>query len=179
MVEPRQIAIFGMESTGKTALAQRLAAHFGEPWAEEFVREFWHLRDGRITGEDLGTIALGQIANEDRALAGARRAVFFDTTLLACVVWDDLLFPGDCPPWVRAEAERRARQVDLWLLCDTDLPFEPDPVRCFPDAEGRERGRRLCRDALVSRGLPLVDITGAGVEREARAIAAVEAIFPR
>ncbi len=79
---PLRIVVFGTESTGKTTLAQALAAHFREPWSPEFVREFWDLKAGKISGADLGTIALGQMANEDRAAARARRAVFLDTDLL-------------------------------------------------------------------------------------------------
>ena len=174
---PKRIVLFGTESTGKTTLAQRLAAHFGEPWSDEFVREFWEIRGGKITAEDLGTIALGQLANEDRAIAAARRAVFFDTDLLTCTLWDDVLFPGACPPWVRTEAEERAREVALWLLCDTDVPFEPDPQRSFPDAASRARGRELWRAALVSRGLPFVEIRGDWPARARTAIAAVEQVL--
>ena len=175
----KRVVVFGTESTGKTTLAQRLAAHFEEPWAEEFVREFWELRGGEITGEDLGTIALGQIANEDLAVASARRVVFFDTDLITCTLWDDVLFPGACPPWVRVEAEERARGVALWLLCDTDVPFEPDPQRSFPDAAGRARGRALWRDALAKRGLLWVEISGGWEERERMAFAAVEGLLGR
>lgn len=173
----KRIAVFGTESTGKTTLAQKLAAHFGEPWAPEFVREFWDMKDGQITAEDLGTIALGQIANEDHAVARARRVAFFDTDLLTCTLWNDWLFPGACPPWVRAEAEARARGVALWLLCDTDIPWAADPQRSFPDAASRERGRNLWRETLVSRGLPFVEISGDGLTRERAAIAAVERVL--
>jgi HTH-type transcriptional repressor of NAD biosynthesis genes len=173
MPEPLRIAIFGAESTGKTALATALAAHFGEPWSPEFVRGFWETHGGVITPADLDAIARGQIAGEDAAAARARRVVFHDTELLTCVLWDDLLFPGACPPWVRTEAETRARGVALWLLCDTDLPWRSDPQRCFPDAVGRAMCRHLWREAMETRGLPFVDITGAGPEREASARAAV------
>src|SRR6185503_15796959 len=105
----KRIVVFGTESTGKTTLTQKLAAHFREPWSAEFVREFWDLHNGVITAVDLGTIALGQIANEDRATAAAKRVVFCDTDLLTCTLWDDVLFPGECPPWVRAEAEERIK----------------------------------------------------------------------
>jgi HTH-type transcriptional repressor of NAD biosynthesis genes len=174
---PKRVVVFGTESTGKTTLAQKLAAHFGEPWSPEFVREFWDLHGGKITPVDLGTIALGQVANEDLAVARARRVVFFDTDLLTCTLWDDVLFPGDCPRWVRIEAEERARGVALWLLCDTDIPFVPDPQRCFPDDAGRSKGRQLWRDALEKRRLPFVEIRGSGPGREAAAIAAVEKIL--
>lgn len=173
----RRVVLFGTESTGKTTLAQKLSVHFCAPWSPEFVREFWDLRGGKITAEDLGTIALGQMANEDLAASRARRVAFFDTELLTCTLWDDVLFPGRCPPWVRAEAERRARGMTLWLLCDTDIPFVPDPQRSFPDEAGRATGRRLWREALEKRGLPYVEITGDWAAREAKAIAAVEKIL--
>lgn len=174
MSDVKRIVVFGTESTGKTVLAQRLAEHFGEPWAPEFVREFWELRDGKIAAEDLGTIALGQMANEEHARAQARRAVFFDTELLTCTLWNDALFPGQCPAWVRDEAEERARSVTLWLLCDTDVPFEPDPQRSFPDVAARARARLIWREALERRALPFVEIRGAWAERERAAIAAAE-----
>ena len=177
MTALKRIVVFGTESTGKTTLAQKLAAHFGEPWSPEFVREFWDLKDGKITAEDLGTIALGQIANEDHAVARAKRAVFCDTDLLTCTLWDDWLFPGACPEWVRAEAEHRARGTTLWLLCDTDIPWAPDPQRSFPDEAGRERGRKLWRETLVSRNLPFAEIRGDWATRERTAFAAVERVL--
>ena len=173
----KRVVLFGTESTGKTTLAEKLSAHFGEPWAPEFVREYWDLKDGRIAAGDLGTIALGQIANEDRAVARARRVVFCDTELLTCTLWNDWLFPGACPPWVRAEAEARARGVALWLLCDTDIPWAADPQRSFPDVASRERGRKLWRETLVERALPFVEIGGDMATRERIAIAAVETLL--
>jgi len=173
----KRIVVFGPESTGKTTLAKRLAVRFDEPWAEEFVREFWEAKDGKIGPHDLGTIALGQMANEDRATAGAIQAVILDTDLLTCVLWDDLLFPGHCPPWVRAEAEERARATTLFLLCDTDAAWAADPQRCFPDEAGRAMCRRIWREAVESRGLPCVEITGDWAEREATAVAAVERVL--
>jgi HTH-type transcriptional regulator, transcriptional repressor of NAD biosynthesis genes len=177
MASVARIALFGTESTGKTSLAQRLAEHFGEPWAPEFVREFWEARGGAITATDLDAIARGQIANEEAAMARAGRRVFCDTELLTCMLWNDLLFPGACPAWVRLEAERRARHYALYLLCDADVPFAPDPQRCFPDAISRERARTIWRQALVARGLPFVEVRGEWPERERTAITAVERVL--
>lgn len=171
---PKRFVVFGTESTGKTTLAQALAAHFGEPWAPEYVREFWDAHGGVIRATDLDAIGRGQIANEERALAQARRAVFFDTDLLTCTLWNDWLFPGECPAWERAEVERRSRAVSLYLLCDTDIPWAPDPQRSFPDATSRARARGIWRAALESRGLPFAEIAGRGAARERAAIAAVE-----
>ena len=177
MPEPCRIAVFGTESTGKTSLAQRLAQHFAEPWAPEYVREYWDRQSGRIGAEDLDAIARGQVANEERAAAQARRALFCDTELITCTLWNDLLFPGACPGWVRLEAELRARQFGIYLLCDTDVPFAPDPQRCFPDDASRARARDVWRNALVRRGLPFAEIRGEWGEREAAAIGAVERLL--
>lgn len=177
MTAPRRITIFGTESTGKTTLAQRLAAHFGEPWSAEYVREFWDTHDAKIAAEDLDAIARGQIANEEAAAARARRVMFCDTDLLTCLIWDDLLFPGKCPGWVRTEAERRARGMALYLVCAADVPFEPDPQRCFPDEAERQRMSQVWTAALRARGLPFVEIRGDWPRREAAAIAAVERVL--
>jgi NadR type nicotinamide-nucleotide adenylyltransferase len=173
----QRIAVFGPESTGKTTLARQLAGHFGETWAPEFVRAFWDSRGGQITAVDLDAIARGQIEGEDAAAARAKNLMFCDTELLTCVLWDDLLFPGACPAWVRSEAERRARTYALYLFCETDLPFEPDPQRCFPDEAGRAEGRRLWRETLATRGLPVVEVRGSGEARVSAAMAAVAALL--
>jgi NadR type nicotinamide-nucleotide adenylyltransferase len=176
-VSALRVAVFGPESTGKTSLAEKLAARFGEPWAPEYVRRFWDERGGRVTADDLDAIARGQIAAEEDAASRARRVVFCDTELLTNVLWADLLFPQKCPAWVRERAGERARRYAVYLLCGTDIAFEPDPQRCFPDEAGRQMCMRLWRGTLLSRGLPVVEIAGDWPEREARAVAAVEAIL--
>jgi HTH-type transcriptional repressor of NAD biosynthesis genes len=177
MPDVKRIAIFGTESTGKTSLAERLAQHFGEPWSREFAREFWDTHDGKISATDLDVIGHGQVANEESAAAQAKRVVFCDTDLITCTLWNDALFPGACPAWVRDQADERAKRFALYLLCDADVPFVPDPQRCFPDEESREHARTLWRDALVARDLPFVEITGKWDERERAAIAAVEKLL--
>lgn len=170
----KRVVLFGTESTGKSALAEALADHFGEPWAPEFVRAFWDRHDGAISAADLPTIARGQIANEESAAQAAKQLLFCDTDLLMNVRWADELFPGRCPDWVRHAAARRAQRYALYLYCAPDLPWEPDPQRSFPDPEGWQMSADRCRSMLVSGDLPFVDITGAGAARLERAIAAVE-----
>lgn len=172
-----RIAVFGTESTGKTWLTRRLAEHFRAPWSAEFAREFWEQRQGQITREDLDAIARGQIAGEEAAAAQAQRVVFADTELITCTIWDDLLFPGACPAWVRPAAAERARGFALYLLCDADVPFVPDPQRCFPEAAARERARQFWRDALGAHAVPFVEIQGDWPIRERMAMAAVERVL--
>ena len=177
MREVIRIAIFGTESTGKTSLTERLALHFAAPWSREFAREFWDTHAGRITAQDLDAIGRGQMANEERAAAAADRVVFCDTELITCTLWNDLLFPGACPAWVRQQAEERARRFALYLLCDADVEFVADPQRCFPDASARKEANLNWRHALVARGLTFVEIRGGWPERERTAITAVEKVL--
>lgn len=172
-----RIAVFGTESTGKTTLAQQLARHFDAPWAGEYVRAFWHAHAGHIEAADLARIAQGQIANEEAAAARSNGLLICDTDLITNTLWADLLFPGRCPAWVRAAAQRRSRNYALYLLCDTDIAFVDDGLRSFPDAADRERCRRIWRDALVAHDLPFSDIRGTFNQRLTSAVAAVEGIL--
>ena len=180
---PLRVVLFGAESTGKSTLAEGLAARFRAPWSPEYVREYWDSHDGVIAAADLDAIARGQRAGEDsarsRAEASGARVVFHDTDLLTCVLWDDLLFPGACPDWVRGEAAARARATDLFLFCDTDLPWAPDPQRCFPDEEGRAMCRRVFLAKLEATGARWTRVHGSTADREARAVAAVGLLLNR
>lgn len=182
-MKPLRVVLFGAESTGKSTLAERLAVRFHAPWSTEYVREYWDTHGGVITAGDLDAIARGQVAAEDevvaRALATGARVAFHDTDLLTCTIWDDLLFPGACPEWVRTEAARRARATDLYFFCDTDLPWVPDPQRCFPDEAGRAMSRRVFLETLEKTGARWVRVWGDEAEREGRAVAAVELLLNR
>jgi len=173
MSDVARIAVYGPESTGKTRLAESLAARFGTAWVPEYSREFWDAR-GSIGLEDMLPIAREQWRREDAVAAGARRPIFCDTEALTTMLWSDVLY-GACPDELRREAERRCRGYALYLLLDIDVPFEPDPQRCFPDEAGRQMCMRVWRGALEARGLPFTLIRGGWAEREAQAVAAVEA----
>ena len=173
----KRIVIYGAESTGKSTLAEKLAKHFGEPCVPEYVREFWDAHEGMIMAEDLGTIARVQMETEDEAARRAQRVLFCDTDLLTNVLWADLLYGGQCPDWVRTEADTRCQGYDLYLLCDTDIAFAADPQRSFPDPEGREMCRQLWRQTLIARDLPFVELRGDYAAREQRAIEAVARVL--
>jgi nicotinamide riboside kinase len=172
MSGPLRIAVYGPESTGKTQLAEKLAAHFGAPLVAEYAREFWD-RHGVITLEDIPGIAREQWRREDEAAAKADRLVISDTEALTTVLWSDLLY-GTCPDDIRRGAEKRAKNYALYLLLDIDVPFAPDPQRCFPDPADREKGMRIWRGALERRQLPHELIQGNWAEREAAAITAIQ-----
>lgn len=102
--------------------------------------------------------------------------VICDTEALTTMLWSDLLY-GGCSDELRHGAEARCKNYARYLLCDIDLPFTPDPQRCFPAVADRERCWRLWREALISRRRPFVKISGGWAEREKGAIDAVEKLM--
>ena len=163
--------MYGPESTGKTALAERLARHFSAPLVAEYARERWDAQ-GTLSYEDMMPVAREQWRREDQAAGGTERLVICDTDALTTMLWSDLLY-GATPEELRRGAEKRCRNYALYLLLDVDVPFAPDPQRCFPDPADREKAMRVWRGALERRGLPYVLIQGEWAVREKRAVAAV------
>ena len=177
----KRIAVYGPESTGKTELAARLAAHFGAPLVAEYARERWDAQ-GVLTLEDMLPVAQEQWRREDAAVAQCHvigdmaKPVICDTDALTTMLWSDLLY-GTTPEELRRGAEQRCKYYALYLLLDIDVAFAPDPQRCFPDPADREKAMRIWRGALERRRLPFVRIHGSWAEREQRAIAAVRDVM--
>lgn len=126
----RRIAITGPESTGKSVLAEQLAAHYSTRWVPEFAREYLDNLGRPYEEADLLSIAEGQLAAEERAEKEASRILFCDTELTVIKIWSEVKY-GRCDDRIlKLQASRR---YDLYLLCDIDLPWTYDPLREHPD----------------------------------------------
>lgn len=170
---PRRVVLTGSESTGKTTLAADLARHYHALWVPEYVRTYAAWKRAPLDAGDVEPIALGQIAVQDAALMRAGRLLLLDTDLLSTAVFADHYY-RNCPLWIGQAV--LARRADLYLLCDIDLPWAPDPRRDRPD--NREEMQELFREALGSRGFPVASIHGEWRERFREACAAIDAILP-
>lgn len=168
----KKIVVIGPESTGKSTLSESLAKHYDTAWCPEYAREYLLKNGKEYTFEDLLTIAKGQVAGEEACAPKARHGLLFiDTDMYVMKVWSEFVF-GQCSDWILDQVV--ARSYDLYLLCNTDLPWVKDELREYPDLESRERLYRIYKDIMINQSTPWVEISGDYEERLQKAVAAVE-----
>ena len=164
----RRVTLFGAESTGKTTLAQRLAASLGTLCAPEHGRAHDRARGERAWAEaDFDTIAARHVAIREAVARRAGPVLVEDTDPLLTAVWQEMLL-GTRPGWADA-----APLADLYLLCGADAPFVQDGTRHFGAAEARVEFAKRCEAILAERGARVVRLRGSWAEREATALAAI------
>lgn len=166
----RTICLHGPESTGKSTLAPRLAAHLGGEVVEEYGREYAEARGIEFTMRDLVEIARTHDAGVQTMLATGIEPLILDTDPLMTAVWADMLF-GARDPWFDAWEGT----ADLYLLFDIDLPWVADGTRMFGTAELRRRFFDLSRAELERCGVRWALVSGDGEARWASVLRAVEA----
>jgi NadR type nicotinamide-nucleotide adenylyltransferase len=170
----KKIVVIGPESTGKSTLCQDLASRYGTAWVPEFAREFLNKNGNHYQYDDLLTVAKGQIQGEEDIVAAGeitRSHLFIDTDMYVMKVWCEFVF-GKCHQWIIDQIV--ARRYDLYLLCNTDLPWVSDPLREYPDLESREKLFHMYKDILVNQRTPWVEISGKEKKRFHLAVEAVE-----
>lgn len=175
-----KIVLFGPESTGKTVLAQKLAAHFHTLWVPEFARAYLDIkRDiydpfGRRSEEicqpqDIPSIVIGQIAQEQSIAAQAKDLIFCDTNPLQTKVYNNYYFSRN-DEWLEQTVQQL--DYDLYLLTSIDIPWIADGQRDRPD--DRTTLFNLFHKELVSRNLPHHIIQGTYDARLSQAIEMTE-----
>ena len=123
---PKIIVITGAESTGKSALTETLAKHFGVPFIPEIAREYIENLNRKYGYNDVEIIAKKQVDLLNRLSQSDQPFLFVDTWLIITKIWFEVVF-NKVPEWI--EKEIAETKIDLFLVCDTDLPWIPDPVR--------------------------------------------------
>jgi nicotinamide riboside kinase len=140
--------------------------------------------------EDLLTIAKGQIESEEKYIQqvenGERPAgithspitthhlpLFIDTDMYVMKVWCEYVF-GKCHPYILEQIHNR--KYDLYLLCNTDLPWVKDELREYPDLATREKLYQIYKSIMQNQTTPWVEISGNYEERLKKAIEATNKI---
>ena len=169
------LVLTGPESSGKSWLAARLQQSFGGLLVGEYVRDFIDSEQRDTCLADIPTIARGQLALEDAARARAPHLLILDTHLLSNILWSRTLF-GTCPAWLEDELLRRLYHQHL-LLSPVGIDWHDDGQRCQPELAERLRFHDQCRDWLICRNQPFVEIGGSWTERERQAFAHTRALL--
>jgi len=165
-----RVVITGPESTGKTILAQALAEKLGTVWVPEYARHYVENLHRHYDYDDVVRIAQYQVSQEAAYASKIRNGVLiFDTWLIITKVWFDLVF-GNCPEWVSDHI--RSSKIDLFLVCNTDLPWIEDPVR-ENGGEKREQLSELYCKEIRSFGFEYEIVNGLGDVRPANAMNAL------
>lgn len=159
-----RIAITGPESTGKSALAESLAQHYYAQWIPEYAREYLRENGPAYSFDDITKIALMQ-QNSEQEAAKQSGLIFCDTDALVCKIWQEFVF-GISAPDIQRWFE--SCTYTFTLLCNIDLPWEPDPLREHPNQ--REELFQLYEQHLIQSQRPFGIVSGQGQERLANAI---------
>ncbi len=173
-----KIAITGPESSGKTALAIQLAAHYGTVYTPEFAR-FWLQEHGpSYELKDMDTMILGQRSWESSSAffsvspqsGGCEHDLFFtDSDPTVFEVWMNVRFGRISP---RIDEWLIEKPADLTLLCHPDLDWSFDPLR--ENRSDRHDLFHQYKASLEKRGGLYTEIQGHGRERLMCAIDAVD-----
>jgi nicotinamide riboside kinase len=121
-----RVVITGPECTGKSTLTLQLARHYNALYIPEYAREYISGLSRPYNYSDVEHIAGIQVRQKDEYSRHAKGLLFLDTYLIITKVWFDLVFQRR-PLWIDQELARN--EINLFLLCDIDIPWEPDPVR--------------------------------------------------
>lgn len=173
----KKIVVIGPECTGKSTLCQQLALHYNSPWCPEYAREFLLKNGTNYTYEDLLTIAKGQIASEEKSSQLVTKSpplLFIDTDMYVMKTWCEFVF-GKCHPWILNQVVER--KYDLYLLCNTDLPWVKDELREYPDLQTREKLYYMYKDLMINQPTPWVEISGNEKDRFQKAVAATDSLL--
>jgi NadR type nicotinamide-nucleotide adenylyltransferase len=182
----KKIVIVGPESTGKSTLCEKLAAHYNSIWVKEYAREYLLQHGTDYTFENLLDVAKGQLRLEEEGIVLATEKLkesawpnknyplFIDTDQYVMKTWCEFVF-GQCHNWILNQIVER--KYDLYFLGNIDAPWVKDELREYPDLITRAKLYHHYKDLLINQNVPWVDICGNYEERFQQAVAAVDKLL--
>jgi NadR type nicotinamide-nucleotide adenylyltransferase len=171
----KKIVIIGPESSGKSTLTQALAQQYHTLFAPEYARQYLEILQRHYTQDDLWHIAQGQLKLEDEQAQKLKSGLLFcDTDLYVIKVWSEEKY-GSCASAILEHIA--TRRYDFYLLTDTDMPWQYDPLREHPQPEMRQYFFRQYLDIVQNSGVPFAIIKGNEKERLQIATSAIDKRF--
>lgn len=149
------VVFLGAESTGKSTLAERMAADLSTTFVAEYGRVHYEAKGGDLDLDDYVTIAERHRELEDEAARHADRYVFVDTNAITTMFFSHY-YNRDSRPELRALAQQCAARYRHVFVCDDDIEFEQDGWRDNAVWRGRMQGMVLHDLAVRGIGYHLV-----------------------
>jgi len=162
----KKIVLIGAESTGKTELSEYLAQQFNTLVVPEYARSYIENLNRSYNFQDVEHIANKQMELETLYLRKASNILFYDTYLIITKIWFQLVFKK-IPNWI--DESIRNSNIDLFLLCNNDIPWIEDPVR-ENGGEMRDKLFRLYESELIKYGFDYKILEGEGDGRFSNAL---------
>ena len=162
------ICLHGIESVGKSTLAERLADHYKTIVVGEYGRSHCEAHGTDCREDDLMLIGEAQQAMISAARPWANRLLIADTDALMTAAWSQMMI-GYMPDQLLCQPK-----ADLYLMLAPDAPFVDDGTRVYKTAEKRDQFHRIARDALVVARTSFVEIKGSWDERFDAAVKAID-----
>ena len=161
------ICFAGVESTGKTRLAERLAGRLGAVLMPEYGREYAETIGTDFTPETLRLIARIHAERRERLLAARPRLLIEDTDVVMTAAWFRMLHGRRDP-----ELSAMSGAAQQYLLFAPDTPWVADGTRQFV---GRDRllFQAAIEDEMTARGIEPVLIVGSWHHRTQQVNAAI------
>lgn len=163
------ISITGTESTGKTELVGKLAAHYKTVFVPDYSRQYVAHLDRKYNHTDVVKIAKGIVEEENKMLHYAHRILFSDNDLINIKIWLQY-YKWHVPDWLEEEIVKRKN--NLHLLCDIDIEWKADELRENPNERAELFQRFNDELSLLQANYRL--IKGRGDKRTEHAVEAVD-----
>lgn len=165
------VCLHGIESVGKSSLAERLADHYGTTFVPEYGRSHCETHGTDCREDDLMLIGQAQQAMIEASRPWANRLLIADTDALMTAAWSQMMI-GYTPDQLLSQ-----RKADLYLMLGTDAPFVDDGTRVYKTSEEREKFDRVARATLVLSRTNFVEVRGSWDERFDTAVRAIDALI--
>ena len=170
---PKIVVITGAESTGKSTLTEELANYFKVPFIPEIAREYIETLNRKYTYYDVESIAFQQVELFNRMKMNNIPVLFLDTWLIITKVWFEIVYTKK-PEWLTKTIS--GIKIDLFLVCDTDLPWVADPVR-ENGGEKRLKLQKMYIRNITDYGFQYRIVNGKGEKRFESALSFVKEIM--
>ncbi|MCY7338880.1 MAG: AAA family ATPase [Sphingomonas bacterium] len=164
------ICLHGVESVGKSTLAERLAVHYGTVLVPEYGRAHCETYGTECREQDLLLIGRAQQAMIEAARPWCNRRLIADTDALMTAAWSQMMI-GHTGDELLCE-----RKADLYLMLATDAPFIDDGTRVYREPEQRVQFDRVARAVLATTRVRWVEIKGSWDGRFETAVAAIDSL---